>query len=79
MIRTLRQQPAVSGKSLKLTIDLDLQRHIRQLLDGRRGAVVVLDPRDNSVLAMVSSPSYDNNLFVGGISSANYNSLLNDP
>ena len=79
VIRTLRQQPAVSGKSVKLTIDLDLQRHIRQLLDGRRGAVVVLDPRDNSVLAMVSSPSYDNNLFVGGISSANYNSLLNDP
>ncbi|MGV6988641.1 penicillin-binding protein 2 [Testudinibacter sp. P80/BLE/0925] len=79
VIRTLRQQPAVSGKSIKLTIDLDLQRYIRQLLDGRRGAIVALDPRDNSVLAMVSSPSYDNNLFVGGISSANYNALLNDP
>lgn len=79
VIRTLRQQPAVSGKSIKLTIDLELQRYIRQLLDGRRGAVAVLDPRDNSILAMVSSPSYDNNLFVGGISSANYNALLNDP
>ncbi|KGQ69899.1 penicillin-binding protein 2 [Chelonobacter oris] len=79
VIRTLRQQPAVSGKSIKLTIDLTLQRYIRQLLDGRRGAVVVLDPRDNSILAMVSSPSYDNNLFVGGISSANYNALLNNP
>ncbi|TNH06840.1 penicillin-binding protein 2 [Testudinibacter sp. TR-2022] len=79
VIRTLRQQPAVSGKSIKLTIDLDLQRYIRQQLEGRRGAVVVLDPRDNSVLAMVSSPSYDNNLFVGGISSTDYNGLLNDP
>lgn len=79
VIRTLRQQPAVSGKSIKLTIDLELQRYIRQLLDGRRGAVVAMDPRDSSILAMVSSPSYDNNLFVGGISSTNYNALLNNP
>ncbi|MBE2895216.1 penicillin-binding protein 2 [Spirabiliibacterium falconis] len=79
VIRTLRQQPAVSGKSIKLTIDIDLQRYIRQLLDGRRGAVVVLDPRDNSILAMVSSPTYDNNLFVGGISGKDYRTLLNDP
>ncbi|MBE2897692.1 penicillin-binding protein 2 [Pasteurellaceae bacterium 20609_3] len=79
VIRTLRQQPAVSGKSIKLTIDIELQRYIRQLLDGRRGAVVVLDPRDNSILAMVSSPTYDNNLFVGGISGKDYRTLLNDP
>ena len=45
---------------------------------GTKGAVVVLDPKDSSVLAMVSTPSYDNNLFVDGISSEDYKRLLND-
>ena len=49
------------------------------LLSGQKGAVVVLDPKDNSVLAMVSTPSYDNNLFVDGISSSDYKRLLEDP
>ncbi|VEH65943.1 penicillin-binding protein 2 [Rodentibacter pneumotropicus] len=79
VIRKLREQPAVAGKSVHLTIDLVLQRYITDLLDGQKGAVVVLDPKDSSVLAMVSTPSYDNNLFVDGISSANYKALLEDP
>ncbi|TCP92183.1 peptidoglycan glycosyltransferase /cell elongation-specific peptidoglycan D,D-transpeptidase [Cricetibacter osteomyelitidis] len=77
-IRTLREQPAIAGKSIHLTIDLQLQLFIADLLKGQRGAVVVMDPKDSSILAMVSSPSYDNNLFVGGISSENYRKLLND-
>lgn len=48
-------------------------------MQGYNGAAVVLDPHDGSVLAMVSTPSYDNNLFVGGISSKDYNELLNNP
>ncbi len=51
---------------------------MHQLLDGRRGSAVVLDPRDNGVLAMVSSPSYDPNAFVHGISGKAYRALLND-
>lgn len=78
VIRKLREQPAVAGKSIHLTIDLELQRYILNLLGNRKGAVVVLDPKDSSVLAMVSTPTYDNNLFVGGISSADYKRLLED-
>lgn len=79
VIRKLREQPAVAGKSIHLTIDLALQRYITDLLAGQKGAVVVLDPKDSSVLAMVSTPSYDNNLFVDGISGADYKRLLEDP
>ncbi|WP_032094020.1 penicillin-binding protein 2 [Necropsobacter rosorum] len=79
VIRKLREQPAVAGKSIHLTIDLDLQRYILDLLGGHKGAVVVLDPKDSSILAMVSTPSYDNNLFVGGISGGDYKRLLDDP
>ncbi len=79
VVRKLQEQPAVAGESIHLTIDLDLQRFITQLLGDQRAAVVVLDPKDSSILAMVSTPSYDNNLFVGGISSKDYNHLLYDP
>lgn len=79
VIRKLREQPAIAGKSIHLTIDLELQRYIMNLLGDRKGAVVVLDPKDSSILAMLSVPSYDNNLFVGGISSQDYKRLLNDP
>ena len=57
VIRKLREQPATAGKSIHLTIDFTLQRYIMSLLSGQKGAVVVLDPKDNSVLAMVSTPS----------------------
>lgn len=79
VIRKLSEQPPVAGKSIYLTIDLELQRFITDLLAGQKGAVVVMDPRDSSILAMVSSPSYDNNLFVGGISGTDYKRLLEDP
>ncbi|PJG82812.1 penicillin-binding protein 2 [Caviibacterium pharyngocola] len=79
VIRKLREQPAIAGKSVHLTVDLDLQRYITDLLAGKKGAAVVLDPKDSSILAMVSTPSYDNNLFVGGISGENYKRLLEDP
>ena len=79
VIRKLREQPSIAGKSIHLTIDLALQRYITDLLAGQKGAVVVLDPQDSSVLAMVSTPSYDNNLFVDGISGDDYRRLLNDP
>ena len=79
VIRKLSEQPPVAGKSIHLTIDLDLQLYITNLLTGQKGSVVVMDPKDSSILAMVSSPGYDNNLFVGGISSRDYKRLLDDP
>ncbi|MGR2766545.1 penicillin-binding protein 2 [Photobacterium ganghwense] len=92
IIRTLKYVPPIPGKDIKLNIDISLQLYVQELLTVRttdpetgeeivkpkRGSVVVLDPRDSSVLAMVSSPSYDPNLFVHGISGKQYRDLLND-
>ena len=77
-IRTLNSIPPVPGQDIYLTIDLDLQKKAMELLDGRRGTIVAIDPRDAGVLAMASSPSYDPNQFVHGISSKAYRALLND-
>lgn len=78
VIRTLKYVPPVPGKDIVLNLDIDLQLYIHKLLDDRRGSAVVLDPSDNGVLAMVSSPSYDPNAFVHGISGKAYRALLND-
>lgn len=76
-IRVLRSVPAVSGKNIQLGLDVGLQLTAQQILKQHRGAIVAIDPRDGAVLAFYSNPSYDPNLFVHGISSANYNELLN--
>lgn len=78
VIRTLKYVPPIPGKDLVLNIDIDLQFYVRSILGERRGAIVVLDPKTSAVLAMVSSPSYDPNLFVHGISGTEFNKLLND-
>ncbi|ELV8643031.1 penicillin-binding protein 2 [Vibrio vulnificus] len=78
VIRTLKFVPPVPGKDIVLNIDIKLQTYVHQLLDGRRGSAIVLDPKDNGILAMVSSPSYDPNAFVHGISGKGYSDLLND-
>uniref|UniRef100_A0A486XLK2 Peptidoglycan D,D-transpeptidase MrdA n=1 Tax=Rheinheimera sp. BAL341 TaxID=1708203 RepID=A0A486XLK2_9GAMM len=77
LIRVLRSVPAVSGQDIHLGLDVGLQLTAQQVLKQMRGAIVALDPRDGAVLAFYSNPSYDPNLFVHGISSANYNTLLN--
>jgi len=79
VIRQLHEEPPLAGKDIYLTIDLSLQSYIEKLLEGSRAAVVVTNPKDGSILALVSNPSYDPNLFVEGITNKNYTSLLNDP
>ncbi|MGS0682644.1 penicillin-binding protein 2 [Shewanella sp. 125m-7] len=76
-IRTLKSEAPVPGQDIYLTLDLNLQRKAMELLNGRRGSVVAIDPRDGGILALVSSPTYDPNQFVHGISSKAYNGLLN--
>lgn len=73
------------GSDLILNIDADLQKKLFDSLSValdtaglRKGAAVAMDPRDGSVLALVSLPSFDNNLFAGGIDSANYAGLIED-
>lgn len=78
IVRLLKDVPPVAGKNIHLTLDLHLQQYIESLLAGQRAAVLVEDPHDGSVLAMVSNPSYDPNPFVKGISYQDYNKLLHD-
>ncbi|NCC24804.1 MAG: penicillin-binding protein 2 [Deltaproteobacteria bacterium] len=68
-----------AGENFRLSIDLDLQKSAADRLKGQAGAVVVLEPRTGKVLALVSQPGYDSNLFVGGLSDAQWNALVSDP
>jgi len=75
MIRELENHPAISGKDLFLNLDVNLQRVAADALGDYNGAVVALEPKTGAVLAMVSKPDYDPNLFVSGISRKDYAKL----
>lgn len=77
VIRVLDFQPPIPGKDIALNIDIELQQKAQEKLAGRRGSVVIIDPRTGGVLTLYSSPSYDPNLFVHGISQKEYSKLLN--
>ncbi|QYN43343.1 penicillin-binding protein 2 [Gilliamella sp. ESL0443] len=79
IVRLLEQHPPQAGEDIYLSINLKLQLYIESLLAGRKASVVAINPNNGEILAMVSSPSYDSNDFVGGISSKKYSELLNDP
>ncbi len=66
------------GSNIHLSLDLDLQQVAHDALEGRRGAVVALDPTNGEILALVSAPSFDPNLFAVGMSTAEYSSLRDD-
>ncbi len=70
---------AVPGRNLRLTIDLDLQVVAELAMEGKRGAVVALDPRTGEVLALVSRPAFDPNRFASRISAREFSALLQDP
>ena len=77
VVRVLDRTAPMPGRNLYLTLDVSLQNLAVTALAGRKGAIVALDPQTGGVLAMVSTPSYDPNLFVNGISTVDYNALLN--
>ena len=77
-IRTLDRIPPVAGENLYLNLDARLQSAAEQALGDRRGAVVAIDPRNGGVLAFVSTPSYDPNQFVDGISTTAYKALMDN-
>ncbi len=76
IIRTLNFQPPIPGQDLVLNIDINLQLEAQKLLNGKRGSIVAMDTQTGGVLALYSSPSYDPNYFVHGISSKRYKVLL---
>ena len=79
VIKILKTVEPVSGKDLVLTMDLALQQKAESLLGEDDGAVVALDPSNGDVLVMASSPSFDQNDFIGGISSKKWQALRDNP
>jgi penicillin-binding protein 2 len=74
-VRRLASSPATPGDTLMLSIDMKLQKLIEDMFGERRGAVVALDPKSGEVLAFVSKPTFDPNLFVEGIDSDSWKEL----
>ncbi len=79
VLRVLERFDPVPGNDLTLHLDIKLQQVATDALAGRRGAVVVMDPRNGGVMALVSTPGFDTNLFVNGISSRDYSELRDSP
>ena len=75
VLRNLGRKDPVRGNDLYLSIDYGLQVVATEQLAGRRGAIVALNPKTGEILALVSSPSFNPNLFVTGISTTNYSAL----
>jgi penicillin-binding protein 2 len=76
-VRTLTSTPPVNGHQVRLSLDIRLQHLVETLYGDRRGALVAIDPRNGEVLAFVSKPTFDPNLFVEGIDTENWK-LLNE-
>jgi len=74
-VRRLRSHPSTPGNTLVLSVDMQLQQLVEQLYGDRRGALVAIDPRNGEVLAFVSKPTFDPNLFVDGIDSDSWREL----
>ncbi len=75
----VESRPPVPGHDVYLTIDLDLQRVVEAAFEWNKGAVVIMDPRNGAVLAAVSRPGYNPNVFIGGISTEDWRLLHEDP
>jgi penicillin-binding protein 2 len=69
----------VPGRDILLTIDVELQREIERIFTWGKGSVVVMDPRNGEILAAVSRPVYDPNMFIGGVSAPEWKRLYEDP
>ena len=75
VIRVIRSEPPKTGQTLRLSMDIRLQREADRLMGNRRGAMVAIDPQTGSVLAFVSKPNFDPNIFIDGIDSESWKAL----
>lgn len=75
-LQTISKKLPVPGMNISLTIDKDLQSLAENLLEGKKGAVVAMDPHNGEILAMASSPAFDPNTFIGGIDQAEWNRMV---
>ncbi len=78
-LRVLGERLPQPGKSVFLTIDANLQETAEKCLKGKVGAIVAIDPRNGDILALASSPSYDENIFVKKLSPEQWNEIQTDP
>lgn len=78
-VRTLSRIDPVPGANLRLSLDIHLQKAVEAEFEGRRGALVAIEPRTGEVLAFVSAPSFDPNLFIDGIDVENWKRLNESP
>ena len=74
-VRRLETNPATPGDTVILSVDIKLQKLVEDLYGDRRGALVAIDPQNGEVLALVSKPTFDPNLFVDGIDQENWQQL----
>ncbi|GKT12688.1 MAG: penicillin-binding protein 2 [Thiomicrorhabdus sp.] len=79
VIRKLETLPATTGQDIHLSIDIELQKYAESLMGKLRGSIVAIDPTNGEILAFVSMPTFDPNLFVDGIDQKSYDILRNDP
>ena len=79
VVRILKTVDAKQGQSVYLTIDNELQQTAENLLEGKAGAAMAMDPGTGHILALASSPSFDPRSFVGGISREEWNDLITNP
>jgi penicillin-binding protein 2 len=78
-LRLLDEVPPVAGRNLWLTIDIELQKAAEACLKDRAGAIVALDPQNGAVLAMATSPAFDQERFVRGFTAQEWKTLTEDP
>lgn len=78
-VDTIEQRPPMPGQNVMLTLHMPLQSVLEHAFSNRVGAAVALDPNTGEVLALVSSPGFDQNMFAGPVSPEKYAALLNDP
>jgi cell division protein FtsI/penicillin-binding protein 2 len=76
---TIAEKATEPGQDISLAIDIEIQKRAEAELGEKVGSVVVMDPRDNSVLALASFPRFDPNAFIRGLTGNEANSLFNDP
>jgi penicillin-binding protein 2 len=79
IMQVLNEVPAVPGDNLHLTIDLELQKHAVELLGEEAGSVVAMNPHTGEVLCMANTPSFNENLFVTGMTDSQWQELIQNP
>ena len=78
-LRVLREVEEVPGANIHLTVDIELQKAAEEAMEGKEGSLVALDPNTGAVLALVSRPAFDPNVFARGISVEEWKKLVTDP